>query len=197
MGYKIKTVSASYPVTLSELKEHLRLPAAYVAEDNRLNFFIQAATRFAENYTNRMMIESSWYLYLNSFPKSSNEKICFLRNPIISITSIKYKDESNVEQTWLSSCYALVNSEEPAYVKPVYGEEWPSAYNSPNSITIEFKAGYSTAAEISANIKAAIFMICADLWSNRETIIVGHIVQSIPRTAEMLLELERIPYHEL
>lgn len=194
MGYVLKTAASIFPITLVELKEHLRLPAAYTSEDARLNFFIQAATGFAEKYTGRQMLESTWLLYLNSFPSLRND-IEMGRCPVTSISSITYKDTSNATQTFSSSNYELVNSAEPAYLRPVYGKEWPTAINSPNSVIIEFKAGYTSAQLVPVSIRQAIFMICADMWANRETIVVGRITSSIPLTAEKLLDFERIIYH--
>lgn len=195
MSFKIKTAATTYPVTLAELKEHLRLPSAYTDEDNRLNFFIQAATAVAERMTNRQMMTATWYLYMNDFPRH-RKAIILAKSPVQSVTSVKYKDTAGTLQTLPTSLYVVNTSEEPCTIKPLYDEIWPDTNHDPSNVIVEFVAGYDAAASVPANIRAGIFLLCADFWAYRETILVGHIVQNIPVTAETLFDLERVISYE-
>jgi len=60
-----------------------------------------------------------------------------------------------------------------------YGVSWPSATLWPsNPITIEFVCGWTAAASIKASIIAALKLILADLWENREGAVLKSGVQT-------------------
>lgn len=195
MGYKIKTAATTYPITLEELKQHLRLPNAYVAEDAFLNFAIKVATAFAEKQTNRQLMSATWFLFLDEFPSGRNT-ILLNRTPIQTISSITYTDTAGESQTIDPDQYVLNNSEEPAILQPISGTTWPTAINQVASVCIEFVSGYTEAAKVPENTRMGMFLIAADLWANRETIVIGRSVNQIPRTAEHLFDLDRIFSYE-
>lgn len=194
MDFKVKTAPATYPITKEELKEHLRLPASYTAEDNRLDFFIKTATMFAQRITQRQLITSTWYAYLTKFP-GSRKPLLINKCPVSAITAITYTDTVGESQTIDLTNYVKNYAAEPAIVQPKINYYWPTAANEEGNICIEFTSGYASAAAIPENVTAGIFIVCADLWANRESIVIGRSVNKIPFTAEQLFELERVMYH--
>ena len=68
MGLKLITPPAIEPVSLPEIKQHLRIDSDL--EDALLLDFITAAREYCESYQNRVFITQTWDLFLDDFPDS-------------------------------------------------------------------------------------------------------------------------------
>lgn len=181
------------PFNLLDVKEHLRLPSTYETEDDMLNWFIKAARQIAERETNRAIMPATWKLTLDKFP---NDMIICSKNPLISVSSITYVDSDGDTQTWSTSEYVVDDQREPWRIEPAYGYTFPSTRDRINAVTVTFIAGYQTVTEIPANIMQGMRLLIGDFYKNRENIVIGRMVSDIPRNAQWLFELERIPdYH--
>lgn len=195
MALKLKTAATSYPLTLLEVKQQLRLPEAYTAEDDALNWYIKAATAIAERETNRALMSQTWELVLDRFPTKTIE--CS-KNPLISIDSIKYIDTDGTEQTLDAENYIVDNKREPWRVTPAYGSTWPGTQGRINAVTITFTAGYASAAVLAeqlANTVQGMRLLIGDMYRNRENIVIGRIVSDIPRNAITAFHLDRLEDH--
>ena len=192
MALKIVTPAASHPISLTEVKEQLRLPSAYTTEDNALSWFIQAATAVAERETNRALLTQTWKLTLDKFPL--NAIICS-KSPLISVTSITYIDPDGATQTWDSDEYIVDNQREPWRITPAWGYSFPLTQNRINAVTVTFTSGYASSSVVPANILHGMRLVIGDMYKNRENIVIGRQVNEIPRGAEALFSLERIDDH--
>lgn len=175
-------------VTLEMVKDHLRLPKTYTAEDDMLNLYLNAAIKTAEDKTNRQLMPATWTLKCDRFPS----KFVINKTPLISVESITYLDSAGVERTLDSSKYLVNAQAEPFEITPAYGFSFPSARLQANSVTVTFKAGYADFESVPSNIISGILLIVDDLYKNRGTIVIGRLVSTIPMTAESLFNLERI-----
>lgn len=161
-----------YPITLEELKAHLAIDVD--DEDTRLEALLATATSVCEAYTQRSFISQTWKLTLPSFDK----KIWIPKPPTASVTSVKYYDSSNVQQTLSSSAYYLCRSERnQAWIEPV--DVFPTTYNRPDAVEIVFVSGSFNPNQV----KHAIKLIAAELNENREGNKGG-----ISNTARLLLD---------
>lgn len=146
----------------------IRLTATSV-EDDLLTSIIYAARENVEDITRRALLTQTWYYYLNEFPAED-----FIKLPLgnlQSVTSVKYKDCDGTETTMTVTTDYLVetNGEQCGRIMLPYGETWPSETLYPsNPITIEYVCGWTTAALVPYKIKAAMLLICSDLYTNRE-----------------------------
>lgn len=190
MAYKLTTAPATYPVTLEQVKMHLKLPSSYVAEDERLNFFIKAATAAAESYTGRQLCTANYTLYLDSFKPVIYVDKC----PVTTISAIKYVDQNGSEQTVDAANYVADTVSEPARIVPRENKSWPSTASQPNAVIVELTAGYSDVSQIPQTIVWGILLMIGDLWQNRENVVIGRMVQQIPRSSENLFALEKVHF---
>jgi uncharacterized phiE125 gp8 family phage protein len=143
--------------------------ASTAYEDDLLNAIITAAREHTEDWTRRALLTQTWYLYLDGWPSENFIKLPF--GNLATVTSIKYKDTDATETTLTVTTDYLVetNGDQLGRIVLPYGCSWPSGTLYPsNPITIEFVCGWTTAALVPSKIKAAIKMICADLYENRE-----------------------------
>jgi uncharacterized phiE125 gp8 family phage protein len=184
------TASSAYPVTVSECKTHSRIVSS--ADDTYLQALIRTAEQYAESYTGRALLTSTYKLYLNQFPST----IVVPRSPLVTLTSVKYNDNDGAEQTLDASKYTLHKLERP-FIVPAYGENWPATRSGMQAVTVEFTAGYGAAAsDIPEGFRHALLFHVAHLYENREPDLMGSIVSRIPNTLTALLNHWRIwEYH--
>jgi len=148
--------------------------------------YIGAITETAEANTRRAMITQEWELSLDCFPASG--VIPLPLPPLQSVTSIKYLDVAGTLQTIDPSGYAVDISGEPGRVVPAHGTAWPTTQDMPAAVAIRFVCGYGdTADTVPPAIKAWIMLNVADLYENRETVVIGNSVNRLSTMADALL----------
>lgn len=172
------------PITLTEAKNHLR--AETCEEDRLINSQINAATKWAEHFTNRKFAQTVIRMDMNGFPSCIELEL----GPVQGITSIVYDDIDGAEQTLAADQYEL----DDRTVRPAYGVTWPSARSHWNSVRVTYGVGYYEGSPIAANlpddIKAGVLLVVGDLYENRER---QQDIQLYSNdAAEMLLSLHRI-----
>ena len=166
----VSAAAAGWPVTLPEAKDHLRVDAT--ADDALIRRLIGAATTFVETRLGRQLVNATLKLELDEFP--ANE-LWLPRPPLSSVSSIKYYDTGNTQQTLASSEYEVDASSEPGRVRPTAASSgWPSTYDRLNAVEILFVAGYGATTEtVPEDIRQAILFVVGHWYENREATIVG------------------------
>lgn len=164
MKIKIITDIATELVTLADVKTHLRVDVS--DEDTYIPSLIAAARDKVEHYTGRTIGEKTLEGILDDFPDS--DYIELLESPVQSITSIKYTDSDETENTWSSDDYISNLDIIPEKIMPAYGETWPSFIPHPTgAVRIRYVAGH-TSANLPDAVKHAILLVIGDLYENRE-----------------------------
>jgi uncharacterized phiE125 gp8 family phage protein len=148
----VVTAPLELPVTVVEAREHVK--ESSTTRDAEILRLIYAATDFAEQYTGRALITQTFDYALEGFPYES--EICIPRSPLISVTSLKYRDTSNVEQTWGTSNYEVDISDWEPRVLLADGKSWPDTFVRHDAVTVRFVAGYGGAAKVPYAIQTGI-----------------------------------------
>jgi uncharacterized phiE125 gp8 family phage protein len=157
----IYAAAGSSSVTTANAKAHLKVE--HSADDTLIDGYVLAAQSEVETFTNRVLISTTFDLYLTDFPKNG---IVLPFSPVSAITSIKYYDGSNVQQTWAASNYHYNIYEEPCVIR--YVDSAPDVYEDrSDAVIIRFTAGYANAAAIPAPLVQAVKLLMADLYENR------------------------------
>lgn len=165
------TAPALEPLTLDEVKDHLRLTGS--AEDPLLDGLIVAARQSVETHLSRALLTQTRKLWLDRWPRAA--RIELPRPPAQTVTSITYLDADGVEQTLSTSLYAVYGAQatpgqdaEVAYIEPAYGQSWPSVYAVPESIRVTYVCGWLTVGAIPQPIRQAMLLRVAELFEHRE-----------------------------
>lgn len=129
-----------------------------------VNSFILASMECFEKMTRRVLINTTFITYRNSWS-------CFYelrKSPLVSITSVKYNDENDTEQTLAdTNYYTTIDS---FYSKLIFIDDFdaPKISTRDQSIFVELIAGYGTSeSDIPEDIQLAIKAHVAFLWENR------------------------------
>ncbi len=158
-----KVPPTSEPVTVSEVRQHLRIDT--VEDVELLTSFIVAARVELEELTRRQFLTATWELSCDGFPREFR----LPRVPTQSVESIEYIDVSGTLQILDASVYQVDLISEPARIREAPGQSWPSVEHTRlNSVIVTYKAGAPTVSQVPAVLKLAMRMMIGDLYEHRE-----------------------------
>ncbi len=189
MAYKLITAPAAEPVSTAEAKTHLRI--THSDDDTYIGTLISAARLYAEAQTRRALINQTWELTAESFPK----EIRLIPAPLSSVTHIKYYDGDGTLQTLSSSAYQVDTTDSVGIVTEAYGYSWPTVRDGLyNGVQVRFVAGYGGAStDVPSSVIHAIKILVSHWYEAREPIIVGASVSNVPMSADALLGMHATP----
>lgn len=168
MGLLKLTDAAAEPVTLAEAKAHLNI--FETSRDTYITTLIKVARQWCEEYLQRSLIDTTWELTLDAFPTA----IKLPRPRARSVTSVKYVDQSGVQQTLSAPSYTLDNKNEPGWIVPAYGYSWPSTRDQVNAVEVVFVSGFgANAASVPEPIRQWVLLAIGTMFDNRETEVIG------------------------
>lgn len=159
MGLTLVTPAATYPVTLAEAKAQCRVD--HSDEDGTLNALIAAATDYVEQYCGKALVSQTWLLSLDAF----TDAIEIPLGPVQSVSSVKYYDADNIEQTVSSADYVVDLATNPQWIVRNSDTAWPATATGVNVVNITFVAGYAT---MPPAIKLALLLLVSAWYDNRE-----------------------------
>ena len=164
---KVTSAPATEPVTLTEIKAHLRVD--HTADDTLLGSYIQAARETIESWTARRMITRTEKLFLQEFPASG--VIVIPAAPVSAVTAINVLDEELAATPFAATNYVVDLNSPLARVALKFGACWPtlSADRKPvNPIEVTFTSGYANAAAVPETLKTAVKLLVGHFYENRE-----------------------------
>lgn len=184
---------AETPVSVYQLREHC---VDTQESDGYLDTLIRVSTEEAQHYTRRALVTQTLQYTLEQFQYQGHygqwQGIPLPRTPVQSITQITYLDSQAARQVVDTDVYELHGDDQQACVSLAYDQTWPSAMVRPQSIQIDFVAGYGSIDAIPELIKQAILIRCGDRLEHRESELVGVSINKIkPNVFEYMLETFR------
>ncbi|KKM71081.1 hypothetical protein LCGC14_1434200 [marine sediment metagenome] len=185
MALKLVTGPVVEPVSLGNMKEHLRI-VDFIIDDDYISLLIKAARESAETFQSRSFITQTWDLFLDEFPER-DPIIRVPKPPLQSVTTVKYTDASGVVQELVAvTDYQVDTKSEPGRISPAFGMVWPVTRAVLNAVEIRFLSGGIAAADVLEKIKMAIKQIVAHWYEHREEISEIKLAR-VPHTAVALL----------
>lgn len=157
-------------LTVADARRHLRIDA--LDDDATLAALVDAATSHLDGpngILGRAIGQQTWELRLTEFP-SGDIELPF--GPAVSVTSIKYDDEDDVEQTVAAEDYTLdTDCIDAPVITPV--DAWPTS----SAVRVRFVAGY---AAVPAAVMQAARLLVGGWYEFREGIVAGSAPAELP-----------------
>lgn len=197
----VATAPATEPVTLAELKAHLRIDTE--AEDAPLAALLATARGTLESITGRSFVQTEWVAYYDAWPLAGTylgapqaREIELPKAPLLSVAStvvshVKYLDTDGNLQTLSAADYTV----EPGLSANWFGRIWlkpaasiPTIGEFPGALRVTFYAGYGAAAAVPEEIKTAIKLLAAHLHTNPVPVNAGSVVNEVPMTLQFLIQ---------
>ncbi len=162
--YNVTTAAATTPVTLTEVKDYLKLDSADTSEDATLAILINMATELAEKYMGRDLINKTYTTFRDGFV----DPLELRRAKVSSITSISNL-VNNVFTVISSSIYGFTDVQDYPQIYLKDNQVWPDNTDIlPQSVKIIFISGYGAAAtNIPGAIKLGLLQHINGLYTNR------------------------------
>ncbi|KGF67449.1 hypothetical protein LL06_22265 [Hoeflea sp. BAL378] len=168
------------PVTLAELKAHLRIDAG--DEDALLEDLIRVARAHLEAVTGVALMSQGFLLALDDWPRGA--VIQLMRTPVQSIDAILVYDAQGEPQALSLSDMLLDATARPARLVM---KQRPRPGQPINGIEIEFTAGFSSANEIPPELKRAMLLHAAHLYEFRGAVTLAMQPAAIPAGYDRLI----------
>lgn len=193
-GLNIVTPPAVEPVTLSDMKLHLRVDIT--DDDNLISVLISAARAYVENNLRRALITQTWNLTMGHWP--FDNQFCYPLPPLQSGAAVSYFDSSGTEWTLDPTTYRVDTASSPGRLVLGFGQRWPATtLRTSGAILAPFTCGYGAdGTTVPAPIIAAIKLMVGNLYENREAVMVE---QRALKVLEMPLAIDALlaPYRVL
>jgi len=185
MGLTVVTPNTTKPVSVDLAKEHLRVTHDH--ENAYIELLIQSAAQVIAETNSRALLNTVYDRTFDGFPVGR----CIELRPVAAsaITSIKYQDEDDTEQTFSDSSYTLDASRLVPAVYLDRDASWPATRSGElSTVTIRFTAGYGTAqTDVPPNARIAILMAVEVAYKIRSPVVTGTIVSTVSQTMDALL----------
>ena len=153
---------ATEPVTLLETKKQLEIAAENSDHDAQLTRLIQAAREQVEHDTGYALVTQTWVQLFEDF---SSLKLA--RSPVASVSSVKYYDLSNVQQTLSSAVYSV--DLQRAWVRLAVDQSWPDIETRWDCVEVTYVCGVAQSA-VPEIYKQAVLLLAAHYFENRDMI---------------------------
>lgn len=172
------------PIILAEaMKDHLRV---FNSDDDQLiEGYIAAATAVAQSWLGRALGVQVLEFQQDCLQEAANIRLPF--GPVVSVESFSYLDTDAAPQTVSPERYVLFGE----ILCRAPGATWPVTGRFPGAVRIRYQTGQDT---VAAEVLAAIKVMVADLYAQRESIVTGTIASAVPLslTVERLLAPSRV-----
>jgi uncharacterized phiE125 gp8 family phage protein len=176
-------------VSLNEAKEHLRI--GHNDDDSYITRLTHAAQIVCEHLTGANFTPQSYAYFCDNWEQTKQVPEVSI---VETIDSITYKDTSGTQTVWNTINYYLAQGSQRSRIELVDGKSYPDLYDGIQNITITLSTFpvWGKTTNLNEVAKQAVLITISDMYENRQSVIVGRIASSIPRTAQFLLDTLKI-----
>lgn len=151
------------PVTLAQARKQVELAESERAHDEHLTLLIQSAREQLETDADIVLGQKTVKVYDEDF----DNPIRLQLKPVQSISSIKYYDTLNNQQTLPTTYYDFNQPHRRIELK--YNQSWPATVGIRyDAVEITYVAGYSSQALIPALAKQACLLLIGNWFEGRD-----------------------------
>jgi uncharacterized phiE125 gp8 family phage protein len=199
MGLALFTAADAELVSLEEAKGHLHVDID--EQDEQIVGYIAAARAHLEGICGRSFLSTVWdhtidydWPWILDIEYGRHVRMIELpRAPLSSVTSISYVDGAGATQVLNSSQYVVDGAGAIGRVYQAYDASWPTVRSQPRAITVRFVAGYGTDPDsVPKPIKQANLLLISHFHEQRQPVVVGQAVNSMPLAVDALIAPYRV-----
>lgn len=180
---RITTPPTAEPLSLAEARAHLRID--HFDEDGVIAGLILAARQHIETICGMALCATGYTMTLDDFPPG--ELIELPREPVQSVTAIRYVNDAGTLVTWSSAEWEADLNTMPPRIRPRDGYRWPTVDDQLAAVQVEFVAGYGGPELVPQPIMQAMRLLVGHFYEHREAVQSGGSVVELPFAVDALL----------
>jgi len=160
MRWEVTTAPVGEPVSLIEVKEHLRMTGT--VDDVFITNLIVAAREHAENWLKRKLMQQTVSQWLDKWPATYVDLMVGPASSLLSV--LTYAENGTQTSHPLTNFYM-----QPGYAPRLFRNaiSWPICGRVADGIEISYVAGFGTETDIPPAIRHGILILVAHLYRNR------------------------------
>jgi uncharacterized phiE125 gp8 family phage protein len=173
-------------LSLDDVKRHCRID--FDDDDTYLSSLKSLAISHLDGYTGilgRCLINQKWLI---KYCDWSRDRM-MLPFPNVSSVTVKYFDDSDLEQTVSSSLYQLLEDNSSCFIKFRDNFDYPTVYDDrDDGVQITITAGYGAqASDVPQAIRHAALLMIGHFHENREASVINASVNELPMAVNSLI----------
>ena len=186
-AYEVDTASTTAIVSTATAKAHLKVDVS--DDDDLIADLVSAATKAAEDYTNRFFMNTTITMYGDTW----DDIATLYKSPVSSVTHIKYYDTDDALQSLSTDIYLTDLVSKPARISLLPDQSFPDLSSRKMAVHIKYVVGEGTAvSDISDLIQQSVLLMVGQWDEHRSAVISGKTAMEIPLTSQMLLDQYKI-----
>ena len=186
-AYEVDTASTTAIVSTATAKAHLKVDVS--DDDDFIADLVSAATKAAEDYTNRFFMNTTITMYGDTW----DDIATLYKSPVSSVTHIKYYDADDALQSLSTDIYLTDLVSKPARISLLPDQSFPDLSSRKMAVHIKYVVGEGTAvSDISDLIQQSVLLMVGHWYEHRSSVISGKTAMEIPLTSQMLLDQYKI-----
>ena len=190
----VETEPGGEPVTRGQAAVWCKIDSTDADEMALLDALIQASREWCENYCRRSFAKRTLKMSMDVFP----DVIYLPRGPVLSLTSLKYINQSGVLTDVDTAIYQTDFDSVPGRIALNFGSVWPiPKFGAINAVQVIYDAGYSPddsgsptdfGANVPAAIKAAMRQLIEHWYDHRSAVELENVqALEVPFTVKAVL----------
>lgn len=158
------TAATERPITVEEAATHLRESDQHYFDVISRN--IDAAIETLQQQYWTQFCTATYDEYFDAWP---DEWFVISKNPLGTVSSVKYTDTAGTTQTLASTVWEQGLEDGRGIVRLKYNQTWPTdSRDHADDIIIRYSAGYGAATAVPAAIKQALLLTVAEMYGFRD-----------------------------
>ena len=168
MALKVTIAPTELPLTLDQVKAHLRVTSS--TEDADILSYLRAAVDLLDapsGLLNRAIITQTLSMTLDGFPRLRFALPC---PPMVSVSSVAYIDTDGNTQTLATSVYRVLNAAAPntrGRVELEIDQAWPTTQAVSQSVTVTWVAGYGARNAVPHRVRLLLLSMIKTMYDDR------------------------------
>lgn len=182
---------AQLPVTLGQVKAHLRLEDDFTIDDAPVMTLARTATEACERFTGRALITQTWTQFRDAWPVGRSSRtgsdwwdgvregaiseipparrvLELPKPPLQSVIHIKTYDDADQATTYAVANYFVDSASDPGRIVLRDGAATPAPTRAANGLEVQIVAGYGDdPGNVPEQLRQGILMLTAHLYENR------------------------------